>query len=131
MPLEDNKMLVRRYFEDAPSNPAACDEIFAPYFQFQAIHHTAMNDRVMVRWTFYGRQQGEFAGLPQTYKLVTYSGINIFRIADGKIEEIGDISYRLWMCITFTLFGSPPKASARPGPSCRPQRGKRPRWWSA
>jgi len=26
MSIEINKALVRRYFEDAPSNPAACDE---------------------------------------------------------------------------------------------------------
>lgn len=57
----------------------------------------AENDRVMVRWTFYGAHQGEFAGLPPTHKPVSYSGINIFRIADGKIAEIWDIFDRLWM----------------------------------
>ena len=57
----------------------------------------AENDRVMVRWTFYGKQQGEYSGLPPTKKQVTYSGINIFRIANGKIAEIWDISDRLWL----------------------------------
>lgn len=32
MSLEANKTLVRRYFEDAPHNPDACDEIFADKF---------------------------------------------------------------------------------------------------
>ena len=57
----------------------------------------AEGDRVMVRWTFYGTHQGELSGLPPTHKQVSYSGINIFRIAEGKIAEIWDISDRLWM----------------------------------
>jgi hypothetical protein len=57
----------------------------------------AEGDRVMVRWTFYGVQQGEFYGLPPTNKPVTYSGINIFCIADGKIAEIWDLYDRLWL----------------------------------
>jgi steroid delta-isomerase-like uncharacterized protein len=133
MSLEENKALVRRYFEDAPHNPDACDEIFAPSFRFHTIQRAfitpqvvesspesekaayewlktvwgdwsmtidemiAEDDRVMVRWTFHGTHQGEFSGLPPTYKQVTYSGINVFRIADGKIVEIWDIFDRLWM----------------------------------
>ena len=134
MSVEDNKKLVRRYFEDAPYNPDACDEIFAPSFHFHTIQRASItpqvtesnpqsekaayewlktvwssdwrmtveeliaeNDRVMVRWTFQGTHQGEFSGLPPTHKHVTYSGINIFRIADGKIAEVWDIYDRLWM----------------------------------
>jgi predicted ester cyclase len=133
MSLEENKAVARRYFEDAPFNPAACDEIFAPSFQFHAIVHTgvtpqtvesnpqseqaayeqhqaiwggwhfqieemiAEGDRVMVRWTSHGTQQGEFNGLPPTGTHTTNSGINIFRIADGRIAEVWDIYDRLWM----------------------------------
>jgi predicted ester cyclase len=133
MSIEENKKLVRRYFEDAPYNPDACDEIFAPSFQFHAIVHTgvtpqvvesdphsekafyeqqkvvwggwrmtieemiAEGDRVMVRWSSRGTHQGEFHGLPPTGKQVTNSGINIFRIADGKIAEVWDIFDRLWV----------------------------------
>jgi hypothetical protein len=57
----------------------------------------AEGDRVMVRWTFHGTHQEELSGLPPTYKQITYSGINIFRTAGGKIAEIWDISDRLWM----------------------------------
>jgi ketosteroid isomerase-like protein len=42
MSIEDNKRLVRRYFEDAPFNPAACDEIFAVRFQFHTIMHASI-----------------------------------------------------------------------------------------
>jgi len=36
MSLEENKKIARRYFEDAPFNPEACDEIFAPVIHFHA-----------------------------------------------------------------------------------------------
>ena len=57
----------------------------------------AEDDRVMVRWTSHGTHQGESRGLPPTGKQVTNSGINIFRIADGKIVEVWDIFDRLWV----------------------------------
>ncbi len=44
MSVEDNKALIRRYYEDAPSHPDACDEIFAPHFRFHTIQHTAHPD---------------------------------------------------------------------------------------
>jgi len=134
MSIEENKILVRRYFEDARHDPDICDEIFAPRFQFHTIQHASVTsqsvesnpqsekttyewlvkvwspdwcmavdemiaegDRVMARWTFRGKQVGEYAGLPPTQKEVTYSGINIFRIANGKIAEVWDISDRLWL----------------------------------
>jgi len=134
MSLEENKSLVRRYFEEAPHNPAACDEIFASTFRFHTIQKASVTsqvvesdpeseksayqwlktvwsenwrmaideliaegDQVMACWTFYGMHQGEFYGLPPTKKQVIYSGINIFRIEDGKIVEIRDIYDRLWM----------------------------------
>ncbi len=134
MSLEENKLLVRRYFEDVPHNPSACDEIFAPRFLFHTIQHASITpqtvesdpqsekaanewlakvwspewcmtvdemiaerDRVMVRWTFHGRQVGEYAGLLPTNKDVTYSGINIFRVENGKIAEVWDIADRLWL----------------------------------
>jgi predicted ester cyclase len=133
MSLEENKTLVRRYFEDAPYDPDICDEIFAPRFLFSTIQRVGVTDqaaistpreerayyhwldtvwgewrmtvdeiiaedeRVMVCWTFYGTHQSEYYGLPATGIEVTYSGVNIFRIEDGKIIEVRDISDRLWL----------------------------------
>ncbi len=57
----------------------------------------AEDECVMVRWTFYGTHQGEYSGLPATNKHVIYAGINIFRMAAGKIAEVWDISDRLWL----------------------------------
>ena len=133
MSIEENKLLVRRYFQDVPHHPDACDEIFAPSFRFHTIQHASITpqtvesnpesektayawlrtvwgdwtmtidemiaegDRVMVQWTFNGTHQGEFNSLAPTGKPVSYSGINIFRIADGKIAEVWDIFDRLWL----------------------------------
>ena len=47
MPIEENKKLVRRYFEDVPNSPDACDDIFAPTYLFHAIVHTGDNPRTM------------------------------------------------------------------------------------
>ena len=57
----------------------------------------AEGDRVLARWTFHGIHQGELFGIPPTGKEVSYSGINIFRIADGKLAEAWDTFDRLWL----------------------------------
>jgi predicted ester cyclase len=55
----------------------------------------AEGDRVMVRWSGLARHQGEYLGFDPTYKQVKLSGINIFRIADGKIVEVWSLWDRL------------------------------------
>ncbi len=57
----------------------------------------AEGDRVIVRWSSQSTHQGELAGLPPTYRQVTNSGINIFRIANGRIAEVWDIMDRMWL----------------------------------
>ncbi len=47
----------------------------------------AEGDRVVTRLTVRGTHQGDFQGIPPTGKPVTVSGINIDRIANGKIQE--------------------------------------------
>lgn len=44
-------------------------------------------DKVAVRTTFRGTHTGEFFGIPPTGKSVTFSGMHLMRIADGKIAE--------------------------------------------
>ena len=65
---------------------------------FPDFHHTvedlvAEGDKVVPRLTLRGTHQGDFQGLPPTGKQVTFSGINVMRLEDGKIVEhwsIGD-----------------------------------------
>jgi steroid delta-isomerase-like uncharacterized protein len=47
----------------------------------------AEGDRVVERFTTYGRHVGEFLGLPPTGKATAVAGISIYRIARGKIAE--------------------------------------------
>lgn len=65
---------------------------------FPDFHNTiedliAEGDKVVARLTYHGTHRGELFGIAPTGKRVTYAGIAIFRIADGRIVEgwvIGD-----------------------------------------
>lgn len=47
----------------------------------------AERDRVLVRFTDSGTHQGDGLGIPPTGKQVSWTGIDIFRLTDGKIVE--------------------------------------------
>jgi steroid delta-isomerase-like uncharacterized protein len=57
----------------------------------------AEGDRVVERWTIRGTHQGTFMGIPPTGKYITYTGIDIFRIVDGKLVLVGQSVDRLGM----------------------------------
>jgi steroid delta-isomerase-like uncharacterized protein len=44
-------------------------------------------DKVVVRWTASGSQQGPLMGIPPTSKTIHVSGIEIYRFAGGKIAD--------------------------------------------
>jgi steroid delta-isomerase-like uncharacterized protein len=84
-------------FHDALS-PELCGA--EAYKQFVAAYRTAFpdlhftiedviaaGDKVASRWTCVGTHQGELMGIPPTGKQTTTTGIDIFRIVDGKIVE--------------------------------------------
>jgi predicted ester cyclase len=48
----------------------------------------AMDDLVVERYTASGTQDGPFQDLPATGRKATWTGINIFRIACGRIVEV-------------------------------------------
>src|SRR6266704_1806014 len=55
----------------------------------QTVHDwIAENDKVVTRWTVQGTQQGEYVGIAPTGKQVKITGMDIFRIVDGKIVEV-------------------------------------------
>ena len=47
----------------------------------------AEGERVVARWTDGGTQRGEWMGIAPTGKRVTMTGIDIYRIEDGRIAE--------------------------------------------
>ena len=108
---EENKVLVRRYFEDIANgaNLAVAAEIITPEHvadvqQLTTILHTAFpdfhiviedqiaeGDKVVTRFTASGTHQGvwhsPFGILQPTNKRFQHEGIRIFQIADGKLTE--------------------------------------------
>jgi steroid delta-isomerase-like uncharacterized protein len=119
MSTEENKALVRRFFEEGPSKGdlSAADELLATNFTLHtplpsapgirgmndvitacraAFEHlnvtvedlVAEGDRVAARFTARGIHKGAFMGLPPTGKTIAMTGIEIFRIENGKIAEL-------------------------------------------
>jgi steroid delta-isomerase-like uncharacterized protein len=98
-------------------NLAVMDEIVAPHYAFYVASRATPADReghkqlltaflgafpdlrrnieemvgegnkVVERWTDTGTHQGEFEGLAPTGKPISYAGITVWRIDDGKIVE--------------------------------------------
>ena len=113
MSVEENKELVRRYFDQRwnHGNFDICDEMLAPPMDSQAQKTWGLNfyntfggdmqltvrdilaegDQVMIHWENSGTHQGEYLGVSATGKQVTLEGIALLRIADGKI--VSDVPY--------------------------------------
>lgn len=45
-------------------------------------------DLVAARWTITGTHRGPLGTIPPSGKAVTFSGVNVFRLASGRIAEI-------------------------------------------
>lgn len=119
MSAEENKAIVRRFFEEGPSkgNLNVADELLSSDFilhvplpsspgieginevitacraAFEHLNVTvedmiAEGNTVAARFTARGIHKGNFMGLPATGKPITMTGIEIFRIKDGKIAEL-------------------------------------------
>jgi steroid delta-isomerase-like uncharacterized protein len=67
--------------------PAMLREGF-PDIQVNIDDLIGQDELVMARWTWRGTHLGPFQGLPPTGRQASGQGIEIYRFADGKIEEI-------------------------------------------
>jgi steroid delta-isomerase-like uncharacterized protein len=119
MSTEENKAIVRRFFEEGPSkgNISAADDLLSPDFAmhvplpaspgveginevitacraaFEHLNVTvedmiAEGNTIAARFTARGVHKGNFMDLPTTGKPITMTGIEIFRIKEGKIVEL-------------------------------------------
>jgi predicted ester cyclase len=73
-------------------NDAQEKNLFAIYFAAFDIQDTpefliAEGDMVAIHDTYRAKHKGEFQGVPPTGKEATFTGIDIYRIVDGKIVE--------------------------------------------
>ena len=115
MSIEENKAIMRRYYEAANKhNVDLVVEFVAPDFVdysnkiegqeslrefgnilekgFPDLHWTiedivAEGDKVWVRTTMTGTHKGEYRGVPPTGEKVTIKAVDIWRIVNGKIVE--------------------------------------------
>ena len=131
MSTAENKELVRRYFDERWNhyNLDICDELLAPnadiegakefvraeHAIFGKMHFTlldliAEDDQVAVHWRVDATHQGDFFGVAATGKPVTYQGIALLRIADGKIMD--DVAYWDNQSILEQLGSVPPAGQA-------------------
>ncbi len=58
-----------------------------PDMHFTGTTLVAEGDRLVNHWSFKGTHRGEWNGVAATGKVITYTGANVFRIADGRIVE--------------------------------------------
>ena len=58
-----------------------------PDLHFEVDDTITEQDKLVVYWTITGTHRGEFLGVPATNKKVSFSGITINQIRDGKIIE--------------------------------------------
>jgi steroid delta-isomerase-like uncharacterized protein len=58
-----------------------------PDLHFDAHETISEGDQLVVHWTITGTHRGEFLGVPATNRKVSFSGITINQIRNGKIIE--------------------------------------------
>ena len=58
-----------------------------PDLKFDVHETISEGDKLVVYWTITGTHRGEFLGVPATHKWVSFSGITINQIRNGKIIE--------------------------------------------
>ena len=113
MSIEENKALAHRYFDERWNhhNAAVIDELLgegmspedekahleATHLAFGNVEFTvddlvAEDDQVAVRWTAAGNHQGELMGFTPTGERITFHGLAMLRIVDGKIVSFGGFS---------------------------------------
>lgn len=80
MNAEQVKGLCQAYFSAFPDLHITIDDLIAE------------GDKVVKVWTANSTNKGEFMGIPATGKRIAVTGIEVFRIADGKIAEN-------WVCM--------------------------------
>ena len=70
----------------------AMKEVVTYHAAFPDLHITiedlfAEGDRAMVRWTFQGTHQGNFCGMAPGRMKISVTGMDMYRVVDGKIQE--------------------------------------------
>ncbi len=62
-----------------------------PDVQVRIEYIAVENDMIFGRFTWTGTQRGEFMGIPATGKTATWTSMDQWRVADGKLAEHWDV----------------------------------------
>jgi steroid delta-isomerase-like uncharacterized protein len=73
--LEGLKEALRAFLAGCPDLHITTDELVGE------------GDKVLKRWTYHCTHTGDLSGMPPTGNRITMSGLELFRLADGKIAE--------------------------------------------
>ena len=104
MTLEMNKRFIERYFEAIKKDKslATLNQFIAeqplkdhvagydavlPGYWLKSDDMVAEGDKVAVRFTLHGTHKGEFMGVPPTGKRVSFQGLIIYQIKEGRIVD--------------------------------------------
>ena len=82
-----NPPAVLHSLEDYKRGMAAFHTAF-PDLHFTVEDVIAEGDKVVVRWSLRGTHLGDYQGRSPTGMTVTVTGMSLFRLADGKIQEV-------------------------------------------
>ncbi len=82
-----NPPAVLHALEDYKKGMAAFHRAF-PDLHFTVEDVIAEGDMVLVRWSLRATNRGDYQGRPPTGKTVSVTGMSLFRLAAGRIQEI-------------------------------------------
>ncbi len=86
--VHDSQAGDRKGWEDGPKRAVEAFRTAFPDIHFTIENLITEDDKVVTRWTAHGTHQGQLQGLPPTGKRIQFTGIDIYRIADGRIAEV-------------------------------------------
>jgi steroid delta-isomerase-like uncharacterized protein len=78
-----------------------------PDLDFTVLQAAADGDRIGLYWAVSGTHLGEFLGIPPTGRLVTITGMDIHRLADGKVVETWEVYDGLALMIQLGVIPPP------------------------
>jgi steroid delta-isomerase-like uncharacterized protein len=63
-----------------------------PDYHQEIVDIFSVGDRVAMRWVARGTHRGKLLGAPPTGHAIDVNGINLYRIADGRIAEVWQLT---------------------------------------
>jgi steroid delta-isomerase-like uncharacterized protein len=81
-----NRLMVPELAAEFCQALASLKEAFPDYAGTNELY-VVEGEYVVTRWTYHGTHHGTFAGIPPTGKRVTFTGMSIDRVVDGRVVE--------------------------------------------